>query len=84
MFELQSVRKYPSVPAPIEQNPANRLQKVSWLASSRNDSSTRDIFEQTTVFNNAAIIKNANILIFKEHLCISPESDLGCISNRNK
>ena len=70
--------------APIEQKPPNRLQKVSWLASSRNDPSTRDIFEQATVFNNAVIIKHVNILILKKHLFISPESDLRCISNRNK
>ena len=70
--------------APIKQKPANQLQKVSRLASSQNDSSTRDIFEKTTVFNNAVIIKNANILILKEHLSIYPENDLGCISNRNK
>ena len=54
--------------ATIEQKPANRLPKDSWLASSRNESSTRDILEQTTVFNNAVIIKNANILILKD-LC---------------
>ena len=39
--------------APIEQKPANRLRKVSWLASSRNDSSTRESINKANVITIA-------------------------------
>ena len=39
--------------APIEQKPANRLRKVSWLASSQNDSSTRESINKANVITIA-------------------------------
>ena len=73
----------------IEQKPANRLaRQANWLAYFRHVSPVMGIFEQTAVFNNAVIIKYINIFKNLEHLsfnlCISPESFLGFIYNRNK